>query len=31
MGADMQGRAQGSIAATMVLAQVVGLLLFGWL
>ena len=31
MGAHMQGRVQGSIAATMALAQVVGPFLFGWL
>lgn len=31
MGAHIQGRVQGSIAATMALAQVVGPLVFGWL
>jgi DHA1 family tetracycline resistance protein-like MFS transporter len=31
MGADIQGRVQGAIAATMALAQVVGPLLIGWL
>jgi MFS transporter, DHA1 family, tetracycline resistance protein len=31
MGADMQGRVQGAVAATMALAQVIGPLFIGWL